>query len=262
MRRLIYQVAVGKPSNLYENCINSVSDYADKYGIDHIVQRKPKLRIKPDPFTNNREGKCGGWKELGYLPIFEKENAFDLMSDYDQIMILDSDIYIRPDSPNIFEEMDCKCAFGAVCEREMNLLPEYVDKIKNYSHMQYGRLHSEKVNFKPNNLGFEFFNMGLIVINCEYFKPYLEGESAEKFLNRMEFKEFVDGVGTYKWSTDQTLLNYFLKKYKIPTRHLGSTWNGLYGAVHNIKDCNFVHFFLRDKLPNNGENFEELKKTI
>ena len=104
--------------------------------------------------------------------------------------------------------------------------------------------------------------MGLIVINCEYFKPYLEGESAEKFLNRMEFKEFVDGVGTYKWSTDQTLLNYFLKKYKIPTRHLGSTWNGLYGAVHNIKDCNFVHFFLRDKLPNNGEDFEELKKTI
>ena len=40
-----------------------------------------------------------------YLPIYEKENAFDYIDDYDQIAIIDADIYIRPDSPNIFDEV-------------------------------------------------------------------------------------------------------------------------------------------------------------
>jgi len=79
---------------------------------------------------------------------------------------------------------------------------------------------------------------------------------------RSEFKDFVDGKGGWKWSTDQTLLNYFLKRYKIPTKHMDGKWNGLYTAVNNIKDCHFVHFFLKDKLPSSGENIEELMKTI
>ena len=78
MKRLIYQVAVGTSSKLYEHCIQSAKDYADSIGAEHIVQRQPKLRIVPDIFRTHREGKCGGWKELGYLPIFEKENAFEL----------------------------------------------------------------------------------------------------------------------------------------------------------------------------------------
>ena len=75
--------------------------------------------------------------------------------------------------------------------------------------MQYGMLHSNKLDFKPNQRGFEYFNMGLMVINSEIFKPYLKGQSPREFLNRTEFQRFVDGVGAWKWSTDQTLLNYF-----------------------------------------------------
>lgn len=255
-------MAVGKQSKLYEHCIESASKYAESIGADHIVQRKPTLQIRPDIFATERKGKTGGWEKLGYLPIFEKENAFDLFDDYDQICILDSDIYIRPGSPNIFDDFDCKCAFGAVSEREMDIQPWYQNKIKNYSHMQYAQLHKRGLDFKPNNLGYEFFNMGMILLNSKQFKPYLKGQDPHSFINRMEFKDFVDGVGAYKWSTDQTLLNYFLKKYKIPTRHMGGEWNGLYSAVDNIKECHFVHFFLKDKLPNGGENVEELMKSI
>ena len=102
----------------------------------------------------------------------------------------------------------------------------------------------------------------MMLLNSKQFKPYLKGQNPHDFLMRMEFKDFVDGVGAYKWSTDQTLLNYFLKKYKIPTKHMDCKWNGLYSAVNNIKDCHFVHFFLKDKLPNGGENVEELMKDI
>lgn len=261
MKRLIFQVSVGKPSKLYEHCIESVESYCERHGIDHIVLTQPKLRIKPDIFSTGRSEESY-MKYGGYLPIYEKENAFEYLDDYDQIAIVDADIYIRDTAPNIFDDFDCKCAFAAVAEREMDIQPWYQNKIQNYSHMQYAQLHNRGLDFKPNNLGYEFFNMGMILLNSKQFKPYLQGQDPHSFINRMEFKDFVDGVGAYKWSTDQTLLNYFLKKYKIPTRHMGGEWNGLYGAVDNLKECHFVHFFLKDKLPNGGENVEELMKSI
>lgn len=261
MKTLIYQVAVGKPSKLYEHCIESVGNYATRIGSDHIVLTSPKLRIKPDPFNSGRSRES--WEKYGgYLPIYEKENAFDYLEDYDKIAIIDADIYIRPNARNIFLEMDCECAFGCVFEREMDLQPWYKKKIINYSRMQYGQLHSNKTDFKPNDLGFEFANMGMILLNSKFFLPYLKGQTARQFIERAEFKNFVDGVGTWKWSTDQTLLNYFLKKYNVPTTHLNPTFNGLFSAVNNLEECDFVHFFLKDKLPNSGENVEALMKQI
>lgn len=263
MKRLIYQVSLGNQgkSKLYDKCIESVSYYAQKHDIVHYVQQIPKMKIKPDPFSSNRS--TDSWqKHGGFLPIYEKENAFDLLDEYDQIAIIDADIYIRPNSPNIFDDMTDDNAFGCVFEREMPITEKYKQKIRNYSQMQYGQLHSNKTDFKPNGLGFEFANMGMIVLNCKKFKPYLQGQTAKEFLTRMEFKDFVDGKGAWKWSTDQTLLNFFLKKYDVPTQRLSHIWNGLYGANTEIENCHFVHFFLKDLLPNQGENIEELLRTI
>ena len=41
-------------------------------------------------------------------------------------------------------------------------------------------------------------------------------------------------------------------------------WNALYTAIPNdkIKEAHFVHFFLKDKLPNGGENVEELMEKV
>jgi hypothetical protein len=261
MKTLVYQVAVGKPSKLYKHCIESVKQYCEKHGFDHHVQTTPKMMIRPDPFTSNRSTES--WqKHGGFLPIYEKENAFDMMDGYDRLLIVDADIYIREDAPNILEDFTCNCAFGAVAEREMDITPAYTQKIRNYSAMQYNNLHSQKLDFKPNQLGFEFFNMGMIVINTEKFKPFLKGQTGKQFIQRSEFKDFVDGIGAWKWSTDQTLLNFFLKKYKIPTKHLSGKWNGLFSAVNNIKECHFVHFFLKDLLPKKGEDVESLMKQI
>ena len=54
MKRLIYQVATGPRSKLYEHCIKSVETYCNENDIDHKVQRTPILRIKPDVFSTNR----------------------------------------------------------------------------------------------------------------------------------------------------------------------------------------------------------------
>lgn len=167
MKRLIYQVSVANNSNLYKHCIDSVSTYCKKYGIDHFVQKQPILRIKPDIFFSNRS-KESYLKYGGYLPIYEKENAFSYLDNYDQVAIVDADIYIRETSPNVFDDLTDDYAFGAVCEREMPITKQYADKIINYSAMQYSSLHKPKnLDFKPNNLGYEFFNMGMIVLNSK-----------------------------------------------------------------------------------------------
>lgn len=257
MKRLIYQVSVGKPSRLYKHCINSVSEYCQAHGIEHQVLTSPKLRIQPNPFSSNRSE---GASRLGYLPIYEKENAFDLLSEYDQIAVVDSDIYIRPESPNIFDDFGTDKPFGAVCEREMPITRTYASKIANYSKMQYHKLHGKSGDYKPNNLGYEFYNMGMMLMN-KSFHSYIN-MGAKAWLEQFEFQPFVDGVGNWKWSTDQTLLNYFLKSRQIPVKHMNWKWNGLFTANKNIHDCHFVHFFLKDKLPDQGESVDELMKQI
>ena len=111
MKRMIYQVAVGAKSKLYDHCIKSVKSYCDEHNIDHIVQTVPKLRIKPDVFMTGRS-KESYEKHGGFLPIFEKENAFSYFKDYDQIAIVDADIWIRPGAPNIFLRHGIECKFG------------------------------------------------------------------------------------------------------------------------------------------------------
>ena len=261
MKRLIYQVSVGKPSALYKHCTESATNYCKKYGIDHFVQRTPHLRIRPDIFATNRSTESYE-KHGGYLPIYEKENAFDCFDKgYDQIAIIDADIYIRPDAPNIFDEFGTDHDFGACVEREMPISGAYAMKIKNYSHMQYGSLVD--VDWDWRDWGAKFYNMGMIVMN-KSIVPHFKGQNARQFLSRPEFKRFIDGEGAWKWSTDQTLLNWWVKKQKVNVKDMDWKWNALYKGVkdENIPNANFVHFFLKDKLPNAGENVEQLMRDI
>ncbi len=262
MKRLIYQVYTGKRSKLYDTCTDSVDDYCTKHGIDHIVQKTPKLKIKPDVFATNRS-KESYEKYGGFLPIYEKENAFDYLNEYDQVGIIDADIWIRPDAPNIFNDLDPEVDFGGVVEADLPLLPWYQQKILGYSRMQYGSL---KIDWDPlynDKVGFPFMNMGMMMMN-KSFLEYLRGQSPKQFIERREFKMFVDGMGPWKWSTDQTLLNYWIRNERMNIQKLNWKWNALYTAIDNsrIKEAHFVHFFLKDKLPSKGENVEELLEMV
>lgn len=260
MKTLIYQVYTGKRSKLYDHCTASVRAYADKIGADYIVQRAPILMIKPDVFQTNRS-KESYEKYGGFLPIYEKENAFGYLDRYDQVAIIDADVYVRPEcEESIFDSISPDSDFGGVIEKQMPLTPQYQQKIANYSNMQYGMPGMRQL-FNWNNLGADFYNMGIMVLNKSIAK-YLNGQTPKEFIMRPEFKAFVDGMGAWKWSTDQTLLNYWVKKENMKVSNLDWRWNGLYSANTRIKECNFVHFFLKDKLPERGENVEGLMKQI
>ena len=260
MKRLIYQVRVGENSNskLYDICIESVKEYCRVHKIDHFVQTQPLLRIAPNPFSSNRSKEATA-KHGGYLPIYEKENAFKHLQSYDQVAVIDADVFIRQGAPNIFDEVNEHCAFAAVTEREMPLTQEYQRKIANYSDMQFRILRD--VDWKWNQLGADFHNMGVMVLTQKLL-PYLKNQTPRQFLERYEFQRFVDGVGNFKWSTDQVMLNWWIKKENIPFQRLNWKFNGLFMANTKIDECEFVHFFLKDKLPHKGEDVASLLQMI
>ena len=271
MKRLIYQVYTGKKSRLYDHCTASVKAYAErinkeedpKNSVSYIVQTIPKMMIKPDVFATNRS-KESYEKYGGFLPIYEKENALDLFDKYDQICVIDADIWIRPNSPSIFHELDAfggTTEFAGVIERLGPILPWYKEKLRGYTRMQYSNLTG--VDWEWNEDGALFYNMGLMLMDRNIIK-YLNGQTGKEFIQRPEFKDFVDGQGAWKWSTDQTLLNYWVKKEKMIQTYLSWKWNALFTAIPDdkIKEAHFVHFFLKDKLPNAGENVEQLMEIV
>jgi len=262
---LIYQVAVGNTPPFYETCINSVSRYCERHGIKHYVQRHPIQMIRPKNSCRSKNA-----MRLGYLPIYEKESAFSWLKAWDEICIIDADMYIRPDAPNIFDELPyatvdtdrpwpvyelSEYAFAGVVEREMPLTNAYADKVRKHSRGQFDKLRDVEWDWQWH--GAHYYNMGLMLFNRNLL-PYLHGQTPEQFIERPEFERFVNGEGHWRWSTDQTLLNYWIKSERMKTRDLSWKWNALYGAIRDVSEAYFVHFFLSAKLPCKGAEIPEI----
>lgn len=261
MKKLIYQAYIGNRSRLYDHCTKSVKAYADRIGADYKLQRLPILRIKPDLFRTDRTGKAGGWAKIGYMPIFEKENVFDEFDNYDMCCVIDSDIYIREDAPDVFKELDDE-AVGSVYECDLPMTTEYANKIRGYSSSIVKGL---KMDWESNSeTGYDFFNSGVMLYDSKKMKEVLNGMGPREFLEQPMLKDFIDGVGPLRWQSDQMTLNYWFKKKKVKVKRMDWKWNALFSAVRNdrIKDGYFVHFFLKDLLPDKGENIKELMEKI
>lgn len=259
MKTMIYQVKVGPtPPTFYDICIESVAKYCKKYGIDHIVQTEPILKIRP----LNSHRSHDAVERLGYLPIYEKENAFNYLNQYDAIAIIDSDIFIRDSAPNLFDELDDGIDFAGVLERDMPLTNEYVNKINKYSQGQYSGLKDVDWNWSPTH-GAEFYNMGLMLFS-NGLKKYLNNETPEQFIRRKEFERFVNGEGMWKWSTDQTLLNYWVRKSGMKRKNLSWKWNTLFKGVKDevLPESYFLHFFLSSRLPNGGAGIPDIVANL
>ncbi len=251
---LIYQVAVGEVPEFYAPCIASVARYCERYDIEHIVQREPLLKIAP--LASKRSVNA---LRLGYLPIFEKAVAFSYLDRYDRIAIVDADVFVRKSAPDIFEQVHRGDAFAGVLEREMPLTPIYFDKIRKYSDGQYRLLTDVNWDWMEN--GAAFYNMGVMLLG-DSFNQYLKDQTPTEFIRRKEFERFVNGEGHWRWSTDQTLLNWWVKKTQMPVRRLDWRWNALYGAVRDASSAYFIHFFLAAKMPRAGAEIPALVEEL
>ncbi len=246
---LIYQVKVGpSPPPFYDICMQSVERYCEKYGIEYKVETEAKLKIVPLNSKRSKEAVA----RLGYLPIFEKEVAFEYLDEYRNICIIDADIYIRDNAPNIFDQLDNDTVFAGVLEKDMPLTPQYVNKIKAYSTGQYAAQRGIQWP-QSHTFGYEFYNMGLMLFSNK-IKEYLNGETPEQFIRRAEFEKFVNGEGNFRWSTDQTLLNTWVRQSGMKLKNLDWRFNTLFKGVKDerLSESYFLHFFLSGNLPQKG----------
>jgi hypothetical protein len=212
---LIYQACVGDVPAFYDDCIASVARYCHRHGHIHIVQTEPVLKIRP---LNSQRSENA--LRLSYLPVYEKENAFEYFDRYEKIAIIDADIYVTNNAPDIFD-----------------------------------------VDWRWNADGAEFFNMGVMLMD-KGIARYLNGEMPERFIRRPEFERFVNGEGHWRWSTDQTLLNWWVKSSGMTVKHLDWRWNALYGGVRDVTQAYFVHFFLSAKMPRKGAEIPDIIRGL
>ena len=252
MNRVIYQVAVGDTPIWYEACIQSVRDYARRCQATHIVQREPRLYIRP-----TGPGRSAQALSRGYLPIFEKENALAYLSCADEVMVVDADVYIRDSAPNIFDN----CAtiafdFAGVPERDIPATSAHQTKVQKYSKGQYETLTDVDWMWDRGGAA-HFYNMGVMLFRASA-REYLNLETPQEFLARPEFERFINGEGHWKWSTDQTLMNWWVKSSGMNAWDLNWRWNALYGACPRVSEAYFVHFFLSAKMPQGGAEIERI----
>jgi len=254
MKTLIYQVKVGTVPPFYDICIESVARYCKIHNITHIVQTEPKLKIRP----LNSQRSIQAVERLGYLPIFEKEVAFEYLDEYDATCIIDADIYIRDNSPNIFDQLDNDTVFAGVLEKDMPLTTQYINKIKAYSTGQYSNVANRNWGHTPT-FGYEFYNMGLMLFSNK-IKRYLNGQTPKEFIQRSEFEKYVNGYGNFKWSTDQTLLNVWVRDSGMQLKNLNWKWNALFKGVRDevLSESYFIHFFLSNVLPQKGQEIPKI----
>lgn len=252
---LVYQVAVGEVPGWYRACIDSVAAYCRRHGFDHVVQTEPVLKVRP-----RKSARSANALRLGYLPIFEKENALAYLDRYRAVAVLDADVYVRRDAPDVFGELN-GAHFAAVLERDMPLTQEYFAKITKYCEGQYRPLAD--VEWDWNCHGAAFYNMGVMVL-AQAAREYLNGQTPGEFLRRPEFERFVNGDGHWRWSTDQTLLNWWVKSAGMTVKNLDWRWNALYGGVRRdvLPEAHFVHFFLAAKMPQGGAEIPGLIRGL
>lgn len=260
MRYLIFQVIVGDYNSFFEFCAESVNRYCKKYNIDHVIQRTPILKITPhnisteEPIVikNNSLNftRLQNIEKLGYWPEFERFNGLSFYDRYENICILDADIFIKESAPNIFEDFNDDAAF--VYTLDQPWISE--NNIKNISRSFFKDYHrvykTAKIPFqnKFNVNCYDIFNNSLMLFNSNFLKKQLNNRAIIEWLKENNYKLFVGnlqqnfrqaGIGT------DIFTNYFTFNIDININRLDWKWNLEYNDFcdkPSLEQSYFIHF--------------------
>lgn len=180
--------------------------YCNKHNIDLIVNRTEKV------------------KHTVRLPIkgmFERFQLYDLLEKYDRACYIDSDIYIKNNSPNIFDFVPTT-KLGIYCESKD------VNRDAFISHM--------KRNLKIDDNIPVYYNSGVLVAS-KIHKQIFKLDKLNKFFDK---PNIVPGL----WP-DQDYLNYYIHKHDVNVYNIGYKFNFLKSeeALKNKEnEAYFIHF--------------------
>jgi len=194
VKTLIYTTSVDtegraiKDTNLCDVTQQSWKHYCDKHNIDFYIIDKPQIE--------------------NTSPHWFRYWIFDLKPDYDRYLYIDTDIMVRWDAPNIFDEFP-KGRIRAV--RDNSGLSWIWEGINSYKSM-----------FGDVNLEWDkYFNSGVLLFDNEH--RYIIDSFKQFYIdNQPIIKEYRE---KYRKGFDQTVFNYFLKYMGEDVELISERWN-------------------------------------
>lgn len=140
--------------------------YCNKYNIDLIIITEKKITVNND-----------------LNPVYEKLQAFDILEEYDRIAIVDLDIFITHNAPNIFNAVPIGFV-GGVYEDVAYININRFDKM---------RLDDRKTNMEAyigNKWTYGYINCGVLVVDrhnrdlVRYDNIYEDSKNSGKFMEQ------------------------------------------------------------------------------
>lgn len=225
-RRCIFTVAVGKEMKwLFSITHPFMREYARKCNADFVI------------VDDN-------WRKDSEHPCLLKQAVNSFWYRYDRVLYVDSDILIKPNAPNIFEEVpigflgvfdEFNYANASMKERKLEYIRKYVEKHNEL----YPSVPLKVAEPIPDG----FYNMGVFVCSKDT-NPHKPIENRTMRL----------GVSPHY---DQTYCNSIIKSDNIPVKSLSRNWNKFRSLIRNKRDFEeayFVHYV--------GKETENIKKDI
>lgn len=172
-----------KVNDLYTISNERCEQYAKEIGADYLL-----IKDKQD------------WTHLH--PAWLKLKAYEL-TEYDQIMIVDSDIIIHENAPNIFDMFDIEDGIG-VTFHEYGYKPQYIN-VDNY------------------------FSTGIILFSKQFLLKTKDWTFAY-----MKNNDIMNTKTFPAW--EQDLLNLVVQEFKTYCVDITTEWNNAYSVFGNYAD--------------------------
>ena len=182
-------------NNSYDLSVKSWKYWCDKNNVDLIVWDDLVFPIERMKIT---------WQRYYLFDILENSEI-----EYNQVLMVDADTIIHPETPNFFKETE-----NRYCGVMNDGCYEWVSRsIKKYGDFIFPK--QEKI--KP----WEYINGGFQIVNKKHQQFYQDvvkfyWENSDKLIYAQE---------TFKVGTDQTVINYLLKKWEIDIKMLPVCYN-------------------------------------
>lgn len=201
----------GKTKKEYQYSIDSWRNFCNKYNHQLYLLEEPIV----DP------------KAMGV--IWQRYFLFDILDhneiDANQILIVDADTIVHPDCPDIFELTEDKYCLV----HDDGDFDWIIRSMENYKHHLF--------KGEPLFNWYEYFNSGFQIVN-NFHRPFFNTmrEFYAANVNDILWCQKTYGVGT-----DQTPLNYLLRKEKIATKALPYKFNMSCLAAKEVVNEDMMH---------------------
>ena len=184
----------GQLKKEYQYSIDSWKHFCNKYGAELLLMEDPVVDISQMNII---------WQRYFLFDILEANEI-----DYDQILMVDADTIVHPNCPNFFDETDHKYCM--------------VHDAGSYDWILRGMEHYKKHVFQ--NEWFDFWtygNAGFQIVNKKH-KDFFKSMTDFYFDNIDTIQHIQTSYGT---GTDQTPLNYMIRKHDIDLKLLPWKYN-------------------------------------